>query len=127
MQAGLWLSGLKRALYVAVNKNDEAYYIERVRRDDEFIAKLKTKVDAVVSNPLTPPGISLKANAPGCTYCVYAEVCVGQAAPERNCRSCGNATVEANGEWGCALLNITLTQKAQLVACPEYSARTGAL
>lgn len=127
MQAGMWLSGLERGLYVALNKNNETYYIERVYVDHAYIAELKAKIEAIVLNPLTPPGISRKANAPGCRFCIYMDVCVQEALPARNCRTCGNANVEANGEWSCTLLSTTLTPKAQLAACDHYSARTGAL
>ena len=125
MQAGMWLSGLSRALYVALNKNNEAFYFERVHINYETIEKIQAVIGNMVEDFLTPAGISADASAYGCTFCEHKEVCVGKAKPIKTCRSCTHALPGEEGAWVCSLLGYTLTQDMQLRACDEYSPRSG--
>lgn len=133
MQVGMWLSGgLTRALYAAVNKNDEQYYFERVYRDDKAIEKLEKKVETLLDATLTPAGISENQSAFGCKFCPYKgdeekgipNVCAGEPSPLKHCRTCSRSQPVADGEWVCTLLDLTLTQDAQQRGCEHHNPRS---
>lgn len=132
MQVGMWLGGFSRALYAAVNKNDENYYFERVYRDDKAIEKIENKVETLMDATLTPAGISESQSAFGCKFCPYKgdkdkgipNVCAGEPSPLKHCRTCIRSQPIANGEWVCSLMDITLTQDAQQKGCEHHRPRS---
>lgn len=130
MQAGMWLSKLTRSLYVALNKNDEQYYVERVPVDKTAIDKIKEKIEIQMAAMLTPAGVSETQSAWGCKFCPYKggdgkpNVCAGEPAEWKNCRACSRSQPMPNGEWLCTLFDITLTQDAQQKGCEEYNPRS---
>lgn len=121
MQAGMLYSGLQRALYVALCKNDEDYHIERIRPDAEVQNQIQRKIIKLVEARTPPVGISDDQKAFGCKWCDMKEVCSGAKAPIRTCRSCQHVTVHTDGgRWSCSLTLHELTQDAQRRTCKEY-------
>lgn len=120
MQAGMWLTGLDKALYVALNKNDESYYIEVVERDDEAIRDIETRLEKLLSATMPPAGISQDASGWGCTYCDYKEVCAGVVEPLTHCRTCRNVSPIENGEWLCTKHGVSLNRDEQLRGCTDW-------
>ncbi len=126
-QMGMWGLRLERALYVGVNKNDDAYYFERLHLDRDCVAMVEEKIQKLISSTLTPAGISQTANAPGCKYCYHKGVCVGKEAPLKHCRTCRNVRSVANeksewGDWFCEVHQKNLSYGEQLRACDSYEA-----
>lgn len=124
MQAGMAYSGLTRALYVAVCKDNERYYVERVKPDEQVIRNIKEKVVKLVRAELIPSGISEDGGAFSCRWCDMRAVCVGEQEPIRTCRSCLNVTVlPEGGAWACGLTGAVLSADEQLKACDDYEVR----
>ena len=103
MQTYMGLTGMERALYMAVNKNDDTVYTERVEFDPVEFAKLMARAERVI-NAAEPP---LKcSNDPSwyvCKMCDFHSHCHGEKVPAVNCRTCAHSTPEMDGDarWSC--------------------------
>lgn len=122
MQISMRLGGFTRALYVAVCKDDEQFYVERIKEDTAFQDKLINKVKKLFEARLRPAGISDDASAFGCKFCDMKKVCVREVEPLRHCRTCAMCTPGAEGKWVCELNRHTLTLDEQRAGCEHYEA-----
>lgn len=121
VQAGMLKSGLTRGLYVALCKDDEQFYIERVHPDAPVQESVDQKIHKLVNATLRPAGISPDGESFGCKFCDMKEVCTGRATPLKTCRSCVHVDPAVlRGEWVCRLSGETLSKDAQKRACEEY-------
>lgn len=114
-------AGINRALYVALCKDDERYYVERVVMDESHAKFLDTKIKTVINATTPPAPIADTVDAYACKWCKFKKVCKEGAAPIRTCRSCEYSEAIAEGKWMCGLLKTELTQEDQLKACVHYS------
>lgn len=118
MQVYMHLRGVDRALYVAVNKNDDTVYSERVRYDAAAAIALMAKAERIVTSdrrpPCSCPPYFLKSGY-GCA------VNDGQMAI-RSCRTCLHATAHLDGDarWSCARWRKDLTLDEQQAGCPSH-------
>ena len=120
MQTGMWLSGITRALYVPLCKNDEQYDVQRIKTDRAVQKAVENKVIKLIEARLRPAGVSDNRDSFACKFCDMAGVCYGDEAPLRNCRTCQRCVPGPEGEWFCEMLAGELTQDQQRAACPEY-------
>lgn len=122
MQVYMGLTGMKRALYVAVNKNTDALHIERVEFDPVEFARLKTRAERVIFAAEPPDRVSADPAWYGCKLCHFHELCHGTAAPAVSCRTCVHASPERTGEarWSCAWHRRDLSVAEQRAACDEH-------
>lgn len=102
MQVYMHLSGMTRALYLAVNKNTDDLYAERVRYDAPAALRLIEKARRIVSASAPPPRMSNDRNFYLCKWCDFHDICHGDKLPERNCRTCLHSTPVDGGSWACA-------------------------
>ena len=119
MQIYMSLTGLTRALYVAVNKDNDDLYIERVELDTAVSTRLLEKAQRVIFAATPLPRISEDPSWYQCRLCDHAEVCHGKQAAEINCRTCLHAT-PIDGGWHCARHNKSLTEVNQRTACTHH-------
>lgn len=116
---------LTRALYIAVNKNDDEIYTERVEYDRAAGLQLVAKAERIVTSA-EPPVRAFEdptsKMAWVCNYCPARGLCHEQAFARRNCRTCLHATPEMSGDgrWSCARLNKDLTKDEQKAGCPHH-------
>lgn len=122
VQISMALGGFTRALYVAVCKDDEQFYVERVREDKEAQAKLQQKIIKLTEARLRPAGISDDGSSFGCKYCSMKTVCTKEAEPLRHCRTCSMCTPGPEGKWVCELNKDTLSIDRQRLGCEHYEA-----
>jgi len=101
MQCYMLWTGMDRALYVAVCKDDDRLHMERIDFDAEAAAKLVEKAQRVIDAP-TPPERIGDATWYECKFCDFAPICHGTDAPAVNCRTCAHSTPEKTGYWSCA-------------------------
>ena len=120
MQVYMHLAGIERAFYLAVNKDTDDLYQERLRYDAEAALRLMAKADRIRSNPQPPTRISQDPAWYLCRFCDHAAACHGDAMPERHCRSCLHASPVADGEWSCARLNHNLSPDHQRAGCAAH-------
>jgi len=119
MMVNMGMSGMKRALYLVVNKNTDELHSERIEFDktefDRLVARAEgiiraTEPPARISDDPTkfPCGWSGKASGAGPGQCAFFNVCHGDQVPEVNCRTCSYSTAvldgvdRKEGEWRCS-------------------------
>ena len=120
MQTYMHLLGLERGLYMAVNKNTDELYSERIHYDIAVGTKLVAKAARVINAPRPPAKVS---NDPAwfmCRFCDHATACHGDALPKRHCRSCLHSTPVADGKWHCGKHNWQLSLRAQSLGCSKH-------
>jgi len=122
MQTYMGYTGMERALYLAVNKNTDELYSERIEFDPVEFAKLKARAERVITANEPPLKISKDPSWYVCKMCDFHEHCHGEAAPAVNCRTCAHSTPEMDGEgrWSCALLtgeDNSIPMSAQRTGC----------
>lgn len=105
MQVYMGMTGMERALYLAVNKNTDEIYSERVEFDPVEFAKLKARAERVINANEPPLRVSNDPSWYVCKMCDFHEHCHGEAAPAVNCRTCAHSTPEMDGDgkWSCQM------------------------
>lgn len=113
MQIGMHMSGLERALYLAVNKNDDCLAQERLDYNADFAESLINKAESVVFGRIAPPRFSdIKSNWK-CKTCVFREICHNDEEPEKNCRTCKHSVATRDGKWRCNMLDREISTEHQ--------------
>mgnify|MGYP003670897994 FL=1 len=103
MQVYMAGASINRALYVAVCKDDDALYTERVTLDREAAGDLIKRGKRISTTERIPPPISTNASWYQCKFCAAHSFChKEQLTQEVNCRTCAHATPEDDGTWSCA-------------------------
>ena len=92
MQIYMHLTGISRAMYLAVNKDNDELYVERVEADRACAENLLSKAQRVIFAETPLPRISEDPSWYQCRLCDHADVCHGKQAAEINCRTCLHAT-----------------------------------
>lgn len=122
MQVYMHLSGLKRAMYVAVNKDTDDLYVERVRLDADFAKGLLAKAARVIFSATPPERITEDSSWYQCRFCDHAALCHSSksgapaVAAAINCRTCLHSS-PVEGGWQCALTAESLSDSEQRSAC----------
>ena len=119
MQVYMHLTGITRALYVAVCKDTDALHIERIRADAQEGARLLEKAGRIIFAQHPPARISEDPAWFECRMCPHHGLCHGDAAPAVTCRSCLHATAVEHG-WHCARHDRVLDDTDQRRACAAH-------
>ena len=119
MQVYMGLAGLKRGLYFAVCKDNDALYTERLRANSGAFQAAVDKARRVIAavEPLTR--IADSAEAFACKFCDYKHLCHEGKVPPVSCRTCAHATPVLEGGWTCALEH-GMGFEQQLQGCLEH-------
>lgn len=124
MQLYMHHAGLTRALYVAVNKNDDELYAERVRYDGAAALQLVMRAERVITADTAPPRLFPSADAPGayaCGWCPSRGICHEGRFARAHCRTCLHSTPVVDGSdaarWRCERFGLDLTFAEQLRGC----------
>jgi hypothetical protein len=113
---------LKRAFYVAVCKNDDHIYTERIHyvkaEAEAFVAKAATIIGS--NEPLSK--INEDPTWWKCKFCDARPIChLGEVDRlERNCRTCASATPQQEGGWYCDLHQRLLSSDEQRAGCDSH-------
>jgi hypothetical protein len=120
MQAYMQLAGLDRAFYLAVCKDTDELYQERIRHDAEAGLRILAKAQRIVDATRPPARISEDPAWWQCRFCDHHAVCHDGAAVERHCRSCLHASPASSGTWSCARHRILLGLREQQAGCDRH-------
>lgn len=123
VHSGMIYSKLDRGLYVALCKDDESYYVERIVFDPAYAKALEKKILTVRSATIPPVRSFDPAKSFECKWCSSQDVCAGRAPMLKNCRTCEHSeALDHDGLWMCSKLNTTLSPADQLagVNCELY-------
>jgi hypothetical protein len=119
MQIYMHLTGITRALYIAVCKDTDALHIERVEADGTMAERLLEKAGRVIFAQHPPARISEDPAWFECRFCDHHDACHEARFPAHHCRSCLHAT-PIDGGWHCARHNRMLTPADQRFACLQH-------
>lgn len=133
MQQYMGKYGLRWALYLAVNKNDDTIHGELVEFNSATYTRFLDRAGMIINQQEPPPRIN---NSPGwfkCKFCDHSPVCHGPTLPERNCRTCAHSAPGEDGQWVCrspAQIGkaeaqcwedpIVIGKESQLLGCEDY-------
>lgn len=103
MQIYMHYTGMKKAAYLAVNKNDDTLHVEFVEYSEPFARSLISKACMIIYAD-TPPA---RVGGPDwwvCRFCDFRGVCHQGEPMDTNCRTCAMAEpfYRPYPEWGCA-------------------------
>lgn len=103
-QIGMHLSGLQRCAFIAVNKNTDEIYMERIKYDAAIGIQLIAKADGIIFSDQPPAKLNNDPAFYMCRFCDYRHVCHGDKPPEVNCPTCAHSSPErgGDGKWTCA-------------------------
>jgi len=122
MQLYMLGTGTERAFYMAVNKNDDELYSERVKFDKAAAEKLLERAKRIATADRMPepcPGASPEWYL--CKFCTYYNMCHREAITmERNCRTCAHSTAKEDGTWHCARWDDRIPNAAQVSGCDSH-------
>lgn len=123
MQWYMGKSGMDRALYLAVNKDNDDLHSERVPFDPAAFTALEAKAERIIFAEAPPPRISEDPHFFRCKFCDHRPLCHGETPPCATCRTCVHATPEKEGDgrWSCAKHHCAdLPMLQQQLACTAY-------
>jgi len=136
MQMYMGLSGdkwgskyrIERALYMAVNKNNDDLYCERIRFDKEYYEAMLKRAGEIIFTDKAPEGLpNASPSWYECKFCDYYSLCHEQKFPEVNCRTCAFSTPsEYGGKWLCTNqwhendTNVVLSEADQKKGCGNH-------
>lgn len=120
MQVYMHKKNLKRALYMAVNKNDDDLHAEWVEYDPTVGPKLLEKAARVVNARTLPARVGNHAAWHECKFCTFSSICHGGAPLAKNCRSCANSIPVEDGKWKCTLWNAVIPVDVIPAGCDSY-------
>jgi len=115
MQAYMHLTGMTRSLYLAVNKDTDDLYSERIRYCKAFAEGLIEKAERVITATSPPERAFNRRDYYECGWCDAQSICWGPVSPEPalpvpslSCRQCCHVTPllseTAGASWECNLL-----------------------
>jgi hypothetical protein len=121
MQLYMHGTGIDRALYLAVCKDDDQIYTERVHYDKEFAEKYVARGHRITLADRMPPPISTDPSWFECRFCAAHEFChVSKTTKEVNCRTCANATPLSDSTWHCAKWDDVVPTMSQHEGCESH-------
>jgi hypothetical protein len=121
MQIYMGLMDLKRALYMAVNKDTDDLYTEWVEFHQATFDQLLARAQRLIEMTQPPAGISTDPANWQCKMCQHWKFCHGGVAAEANCRTCVHATPGENAQWRCEYHgNAVLSDQAQRDGCEVH-------
>lgn len=104
MQVYMHGTGIDLALYVAVCKDDDRLYTERVRYDKAIAENAIERGHRLVKEERLPPPISTDPSWYKCKFCDAHEFChTTKITKHANCRTCAHATPLQDSTWRCEL------------------------
>lgn len=120
MQVYMHLAGIEQAFYLAVNKDTDDLYQERLDYDADAAIRLMAKAKRIIDNPQPPAKISTDPAWYQCRFCDHSEACHGTAMPDRHCRSCLHSSTVQDGAWTCQRHNQPIDRRAQEAGCAAH-------
>jgi hypothetical protein len=112
-------TGLQRCLYLAVNKNDDALYSERIEYDKTAAEQLEKRIEWVVKADQAPPKL-WESCIHQCNWCSARGVCHEGAWARVNCRTCIEARFLPGAVVRCALWDKELSYDEQQRGCEKH-------
>lgn len=112
---------LKKAIYLAVNKDSDLLYAEIIDFDQAIYDMYVGRAGKIVfMNTGIPARISENSGFFKCKFCDFKPICHQGEPPARNCRTCAASCAVDTGEWQCITFEKYIDKKTQMAGCSEY-------
>ncbi|NTA16040.1 oxidoreductase [Agrobacterium tumefaciens] len=123
MQVYMHARGRGRAIYLAVCKDNDELYAERIHYDPEYSLRLMAKAERIIHANEPPAKLHEDPRAKtafACGWCKHRGICHEDAWPRTNCRTCLYSSPESGGSWSCARFSKPLSLAEQAEGCPAH-------
>jgi len=123
MQVYMGLGKLDRALYLAVNKDNDELYSERIEYSSAEFKAIMVRVERIIASVNPPERMATRRDDWRCKFCEAKDLCFGGdmvlPLPAVTCRTCCHATPEIDkgetrGRWSCAKHKKDITNQEQV-------------
>ena len=113
--------GLTRTLWIAVCKDNDEYYVERIKYDKGFAEDLIRRGEDIILSE-TMPAIQSPFSATyfECKWCDFYNICYGKQKVNKSCRTCKHGGPGLNGTWHCDKYDNDVPIDFQRVGCDKY-------
>lgn len=117
----MYLLGIKRTLFIAVNKDNDDRYYERIHEDSELAKELIKRGLDIISTEVPPPRPNgFTSTWFKCKWCDFYNTCFFDETILKTCRSCQRGDIHDEGVWKCSRYGIQLAFEQQLLSCDNY-------
>jgi len=121
MQVYMHGLGIHRALYVAVCKDDDRLYTERLHYDHQAAEKLVDRGRRIAIADRMPEPLSSDPTWYECKFCPARKFCHQTKLTEQvNCRTCAHSTATPSGVWECAKWGNDIPEDWQHKGCSSH-------
>lgn len=121
MQVYMAGTGIDRALYFAVCKDDDRIHTERVKLDAEVASKAIARGQRIALADRMPEPISSDASWYQCKFCDAHEFChQSKTTKHVNCRTCAHSTALLNSTWHCSKWDAVIPLDAHRIGCENH-------
>ena len=121
MQVYMAGTGLDRALYLAVCKDDDRIHTERVKLDKDVADKAVRRGHYIALSDRMPEPISSDPSWYQCKFCDAQEFChQSKTTKHVNCRTCAMATPLSDSTWHCGKWDAVIPVDAQHKGCEGH-------
>jgi hypothetical protein len=120
MQVYMALTGMTRANYIAICKDDDQIHHERVHAAPDAGRQLMERAEQIVFSPEPLTGVSQNPAWYQCKGCHHEGLCHATDAPQPTCRTCTHVTPTRDGKWLCERHNRALGVDEQIAACDGH-------
>lgn len=120
MQLYMYWSGMRKAFYLAVNKNDDELYSEFIDYDESLAHELIEKAGRIIASDRAPARMTEDSSYYLCKWCDHQYTCHQEATGAINCRTCVHSTPVEKAEWTCNWHNKIIDDAAQRTACEQH-------
>jgi hypothetical protein len=122
-QSYMHAQGATRCLYLAVNKNTDERYAERIEYDQQFVLTMEARIQRIARTDTAPPRLFDDPKSKGafaCTWCPAFAQCHEAAFARVNCRTCMHAALEDGANLRCSKTGELRDWKEQQAGCGEH-------
>jgi hypothetical protein len=118
MQMEMLAQETDRALYVAICKDNDEIYTERVKLDKMQAENILERGKRIVFSERMPEPLSADPSWYQCKFCQGHDLChVSKLTREVNCRTCAHSTATQAGTWTCARFECEIPTENQRDGC----------
>ena len=118
-----------RALYVAVCKDDDRIYTERIHMDWDVLQSIVDRGSRIVfSDRMPEPCSGASPSWYQCKMCGASDMCHGSKLTKQvNCRTCAHSTAKTDdspvpkGLWHCSVYDCEIPLEGQMAGCESHT------
>lgn len=120
MQMYMGMSGLKKALYLAVNKNDDTLYAEIIEYDEFVYNEHMDKAKSIIERSMAPVRLSEDSAWYQCKWCNFHSICHEGQIPNKNCKTCKHSIATKDKTWTCLRCDEVIPEEVIDKGCSKH-------